>query len=71
MAAARGRRPKGDREPMHVRVPRDHKRLYEQEAAKAGLFVGDYIAVMLARAHDLPEPDYLPQLHEERLPLGA
>ena len=56
---------------MHVRVPREHKRRYEEEAAKAGLFVGDYIAVMLARAHGLPEPDYLPQLQEERLPLGA
>ena len=73
MAAARiGRRPKGDREAMHVRVPKDHKRRYEQEATEAGLCVADYVAIVLARAHQLEEPDYLHRSqNQEALPLGA
>lgn len=73
MAAARvGRRPKGDREAMHVRVPKDHKRRYEQEAAEAGLCVADYVAIVLARAHHLEEPAYVHRTQDqEALPLGA
>lgn len=73
MAAARlGRRPKGEREAMHVRVPKEHKRLYEQEAAEAGLCVADYVAIVLARAHKLEEPSYIHRGQEqEALPLGA
>lgn len=57
---------------MHVRVPKRHKRLYEQAAADAGVCLGDYVAIILARAHELDEPDYVfPPRHEEVLPLGA
>ncbi len=61
MAAAKrgGRRPKGDREPMHTRVPRDHKGVYEAAAEAEGLPLGDYVALQMARLHGLDEPDYL------------
>ena len=75
MAAARlGRRPKGNREALHVRVPKDHKRRYEQEAADAGLCVADYVALVLARAHRLEDPEYVHRgrdLNQAQLPLSA
>jgi len=69
-----GRKPKGDRSPMHVRIPRNHRVLYEQAAATAGLPLSDYVAIVLARAHELDEPDYVQRernRHQVELPLGA
>jgi len=74
MANQPGPKPKGDRSPMHVRVPRTHREIYEQGAAKAGMPLGDYIALMLARAHQLDDPDYVHRQHDRaqvELPLGA
>lgn len=56
---------------MHVRVPKLHKRIYEQAAAAAGLPLGDYVAIALAEAHQLDKPDYVQREQEEALPLGA
>src|SRR5659263_188951 len=67
-----GRKPKGDRSPMHVRIPRNHRVLYEQAAATAGLPLSDYVAIVLARAHELDEPDYVQRerdRHQVELPL--
>ena len=71
--APRGRRPKGTRSQLTVRIPASHRPVYEAEAQRAGLALGDYIAVALAREHNLAEPDYLnrPPAAQEALPLGA
>ncbi|HEX2805234.1 MAG TPA: hypothetical protein VHN80_03590 [Kineosporiaceae bacterium] len=48
--------------------------LYEQAAATAGLPLSDYVAIVLARAHELDEPDYVQRerdRHQVELPLGA
>jgi hypothetical protein len=67
-----GPQPKGDRTPLHVRVPRAHREVYEAEAAKAGLPLGDYIALKLALAHALDEPEYVNRRNDQvELPLGA
>lgn len=74
MAGTRpGPDPKGDRSQITARMPRDHRAVYEQEAIKAGLPLGDYLALRLARAHGLDDPGYLvPKLRGmEALPLGA
>lgn len=54
-----GPTPKGDRSAITVRMERRHRSTYEQEAAKAGLPLGDYLALVLARGHQLDVPDYL------------
>lgn len=56
-----------------MRIPASHRPVYEAEAQRAGLALGDYIAVALAREHNLAEPDYLnrPPAAQEVLPLGA
>lgn len=54
-----GPRAKGDRSPLHVRVPKVHRAVYEKAALAAGMPLGDYVAIMLARAHELDEPDYV------------
>lgn len=63
MPMAGTRRPgplgKGDRTPMHVRVPRKHREFYEAAAAEAGLPLSDYVAEQLARVHDLDVPEYV------------
>jgi hypothetical protein len=57
---------------MHVRVPRTHHAIYERAAAEAGMPLGDYVALMLARAHELDEPEYVHRRRDQReLPLGA
>jgi len=79
MAAARrrpGTPPKGDRSAITVRVPRSHRSVYEQAAAQQGLPLSDYIGVLLARAHELQDPDYVHRGHHEdqeelRLVVGA
>lgn len=54
-----GRPPKGDREGLTVRFPRTHLDTYRAQAAAAGLPVGDYVALVLARSTGLDEPAYL------------
>jgi hypothetical protein len=51
--------PKGNRSPVYARVPVEHRAVYEREAEALGLALGDYAALVLARYHDLPEPDYI------------
>jgi hypothetical protein len=57
---------------MHVRVPKPHHAIYEQAAKEAGIPLGDYVALSLARFHELDEPEYI---HRDRnqaeLPLPA
>jgi hypothetical protein len=56
-------------------MPRDHHQQYAALAEEAGLPLGDYIAQVLARAHDLPDPDYIERAGQpdaqQVLPLGA
>jgi hypothetical protein len=63
--------PKGDRCQVTVRLPRTNRALYERAAAAVGLPLSDYIALALARAHQLEDPDYLRVPGKEALPLGA
>lgn len=60
-----GRKPKGKRSAVTVRVPEDQKPLLEAQARKAGLPLGDYIAKILAEHHEYPVPGYLTQ-HQEK-----
>lgn len=64
--------PKGLRGQFTGRAPTDHLERYREEAQKAGLPLGDYLAATLALAHGLAVPDYIsrPKAQEE-LPLGA
>lgn len=70
-----GRRPgpdvKGDRSQFTTRMPRDHRAVYEWAARQAGLPLGDYLALQLARAHGLDDPDYLAPTLMDALPMGA
>lgn len=54
-----GRKPKGKRYSHTVRFPEDHRDFYAQAAADQGLPLGDYVALCMARLHDLAEPDYI------------
>lgn len=57
---------------MHVRVPRTHRVVYEERAERAGLPLGDYVAMLLAQAHELDEPEYIHRRRDQtELPLGA
>lgn len=68
----RGRKPKGVREQIGVRVPVDQKAFYEQAARDAGLPLGDYVAIILAEHHQLDIPSYLTESkNQERLPISA
>ena len=68
-----GRKPQGNRAPISCRVPADQKPVLEAAASQAGMFLGDYVAMILAQHHDLPVPDYLlPQNKgQESLPISA
>ena len=70
-----GPRDKGDRLAMHVRVPREHRKIYAAAALAADMPLGDYVALMLAQAHDLNAPEYVyRRLHDagqRELPLPA
>ncbi len=66
--------PKGDRSAITVRVPRDHRGVYEQKATELGLPLSDYIGLLLARAHRLEDPEYVHRgrnLDQAQLPLSA
>ncbi|RZK88261.1 MAG: hypothetical protein EOO66_18425 [Methylobacterium sp.] len=54
-----GPKPRGIRGPISARVPVDHKRLYEELAEHMGIPLTDYVALVMARAHDLGDPDYI------------
>lgn len=70
--AKRGRKPKGVREQIGVRVPVEQKALYEEAARAAGLPLGDYVAIILAQHHDLDLPSYLLEnKNQEQLPISA
>jgi len=70
--APRGRQPKGERAQILARVPTKHRHVYEQRAVEARLPLGDYVALVMAKAHDLEEPEYLKRdQHQGELPLGA
>lgn len=51
--------PKGPRKQLSIRVPVDQMPVYEREAAKRGLPLGDYIIGQLALCHGMEEPEYL------------
>lgn len=70
--AKRGPAPKGTRSQVTFRAPIDQLQQYRILADQAGLPLGDYLALQLARAHNLPEPAYLrrPSDHP-RLPISA
>lgn len=60
---------KGERAAITVRVPREHKERYTAEAQRLGLPVSDYLSLLVARAHNLPDPAHL---HVDgELPIGA
>ena len=64
-----GPKPKGLAQ-ITLRVPADHRPCYEAAARDAGLPLSDYIALVLAQAHELPEPAYLRRNRDQgELPL--
>ncbi|HEY1818360.1 MAG TPA: hypothetical protein VGG83_00395 [Trebonia sp.] len=66
-----GPKPKGDRSQITIRIPSEHRDLYEHAARTAGLALSDYLMLVLARAHFLPEPATLRREPDdkEELPL--
>ncbi len=66
-----GRPSKGRRKPTMVRLPEDHHSKYLEIAERAGLPLGDYLALQLARSHDLPEPSYIYRPRQQPLPMAV
>lgn len=69
-----GRKPKGDRHPMLVRVPKEHHALYAAAAKQAGMPLGDFLAVVLAERFDLDVPSYVDRdknRNQRELPISA
>lgn len=63
---------KGERKPVHFRVPTEHREIYEHLADESGLDLGDYLALVLATAHELDVPAYINRTRTQKeLPLGA
>jgi hypothetical protein len=58
--------PKGDRTQFTARLPTAHLERYKSEAESCGLALTDYLALKLAEAHDLPEPEYIADERERR-----
>ncbi len=50
---------KGDRAPITVRVPPEHKTRYEAEASRLALPLSDYLALKLAELHGLTRPKWI------------
>jgi hypothetical protein len=75
LSAARrrpGPQPKGTRSQFTLRLPADHAAHYKREAEAEGLSLADYFAVVLARGHGLPEPEYVTRVRlrdQDELPL--
>lgn len=59
MSTRPGPKPKGDREQITARFPRGHLDVYRRQAEAHGMSLNDYLALTLAKAHDLTEPSYL------------
>ncbi len=58
MTTRYGRVPKyGPRNPCKVHWPADHRELYERDAVKLGLTLGEYLIRLVARVHGLPVPE--------------
>lgn len=66
-----GRKPRGERSAITVRLPVDHRSVYQNEADAQGLGLGDYIMLKLAESHDLEEPAYMQRDDPGQLRLGA
>jgi len=64
----RGPKPKGVRVPVSVLVPAEHQALYAEHAERMGLPITDYFALFMARAHELPDPDYI-KLRDDHAPV--
>lgn len=60
-----GRKPRGPRKQFPIRVPSEQFMLYKRQAEAEGIPIGDYIVAALARAHQLPEPEYVTQSREQ------
>ena len=58
--------PKGDRTQFTARLPTAHLERYKSEADSCGLALTDYLALKLAEAHNLPEPEYIAGERERR-----
>lgn len=70
--AGPGRPSKGDRHLFATRTPRPLADVIRRRADEAGLTLSDYIASVLATAHDMPEFVHAPhpQTLSEELPLS-
>lgn len=62
---------KGDRAAITVRVPLEHKSRYAAEAARLGMPISDYLALQMAKTHDLDTPTHLLPKQDQQLPIGA
>lgn len=52
--------PKGDRSHLTLRLPKEHRAVYEFSAADGGYGnLNDYLTAVLATLHQLPMPDYI------------
>lgn len=74
MPSKPGPKPKGVRSAVTCRVPVEHRDVYEQRAEQAGLPLGDYVMLCLAKLHELDEPEYIHRernRYQEALPIGA
>lgn len=65
------RRSKGDRTATTVRFPTEQLEQYRAEALRQGLELSDYLALIAAKAHNLPVPAYLDELQKEVLPVAV
>jgi hypothetical protein len=54
-AAGRGRKSKGERTTLIVRVATPLSEVVRARANEAGLSISDYAGALIARAHDLPQ----------------
>ncbi len=50
---------KGKRGHINTRAPEAQHNKYKERAAELGLDLGDYSVLVLARAHELPVPEYI------------
>ncbi len=66
-----GRPSKGQRKPTMVRLPASDHMRYQELAERAGLPLGDYLALQLARVHGLPDPSYIYRPRQEPLPMAV
>ena len=66
-----GRPSKGDRDVFYTRPPRAVGNAIRAESVRRGMTMSDYIAAILANAHDMPElaPAEPPAHMDEELPL--